>query len=78
MEDTFEIEREIGRAIWQTLQQKYGTEPVVDLDEPDITVSAEVLGRYAAMGFSREDWTAQSTQIGVENQPIERSAPAKG
>lgn len=73
--DTFEIEREIGSAMWQTLQQKYGTEPAVDLDEPDITISAEVLGRGAAMGYSRKDWTAQSEKIGVENQPIESSAP---
>jgi tRNA(Ser,Leu) C12 N-acetylase TAN1 len=78
VEDTFDIEREIGRAMWQTLQQKYGTEPAVDLDEPDITVSAEVLGRDTAMGFSRKDWTAQPVQIGVENKTIERSAPARG
>jgi tRNA(Ser,Leu) C12 N-acetylase TAN1 len=54
--NTFEIEREIGSAIWQALRQKYGTEPVVDLDEPDITVTAEVLGPDTAVGISRKDW----------------------
>ncbi|HLF84309.1 MAG TPA: THUMP domain-containing protein [Blastocatellia bacterium] len=58
MGDTFEIEREIGGVIWQTLQQKYGTEPAVDLDEPDITVVAEVLGPNTAMGISRKTWRA--------------------
>jgi len=56
--DTFEIEREIGGAIWQALQQKYGALPEVDLDDPDITVVAEVLGPNTAMGVSRKAWRA--------------------
>jgi tRNA(Ser,Leu) C12 N-acetylase TAN1 len=55
--DTFEIEREIGAAIRQALKQKYGTEPAVDLDEPDITIIAELLGPKAAIGISRTSWT---------------------
>lgn len=54
--NTFEIEREIGEAICQALQQKYGAEPEVDLDDPDITVVAEVLGPNTAMGISRKAW----------------------
>ena len=64
--DTFEIEREIGGAIWQALQQKYGTEPAVDLDEPDITLTAEVLGPDTAVGISRKDWTRTQSGLALE------------
>jgi len=56
--DTFEIERQVGAAMWEALQQIHGVPPIVDLEEPDITVSAEVLGPRTAMGFSRKGWTA--------------------
>ncbi|MBI4529312.1 MAG: hypothetical protein HY695_36395 [Deltaproteobacteria bacterium] len=54
--DTLSIEREIGGEIWQALEQKYGTKPLVDLKNPDTTVVAEVLGPTTAIGILRKEW----------------------
>lgn len=56
--ETSEIERDVGGAIFQALEEKYGAEPAVDLDDPDITVVAEVLGPTAALGIRRKSWRA--------------------
>jgi hypothetical protein len=53
------------RAHWKTesvvrskraLQQKYGKEPLVDLEDPDVSVVAEVLGPWTAIGISKKVW----------------------
>ena len=55
-EPTPEIEREVGGAIWAELKRKYGKEPKVDLEHPDVTVVAEVLGPNTAVGLLRKAW----------------------
>jgi tRNA(Ser,Leu) C12 N-acetylase TAN1 len=55
-EATPRLEEEIGGAIWEALQQKYGTPPGVDLEDPDIRVIAEVLGPLTAVGIQRKAW----------------------
>jgi len=56
--DTPELEREIGGAIWRALEGKYEKKPIVDLDDPDVTVVAEVLGPNTAIGIVRKAWWA--------------------
>jgi tRNA(Ser,Leu) C12 N-acetylase TAN1 len=56
--DTPEIEREIGGAIWTALRTKYGKKPDVDLDKPDVTVVAEVLGPNTAIGIVKKSGAA--------------------
>jgi tRNA(Ser,Leu) C12 N-acetylase TAN1 len=56
--NTPDIEREIGGAIWTALQRKYEKIPSVDLEEPDVTVLAEVLGPNTAIGIVRKAWRA--------------------
>jgi tRNA(Ser,Leu) C12 N-acetylase TAN1 len=53
---TPKLEYEIGEAVWLALKEKYGEEPKVDLEHPDITVVAEVLGPNAAVGITRKSW----------------------
>ena len=60
-QDTPKIEREIGGAIWAALQEKYGKKPNVDLEDPDITVVAEVLGPNTAIGIIRKAWRVSVT-----------------
>jgi tRNA(Ser,Leu) C12 N-acetylase TAN1 len=60
VEDTCKLEREIGGAIWQALEQKQGKRPVVDLDDPDITIIAEVMGPNTAIGILRKAWRAMA------------------
>jgi tRNA(Ser,Leu) C12 N-acetylase TAN1 len=65
VEDTCKLEREIGGAIWQALEQKQGKRPVVDLDDPDITIIAEVMGPNTAIGILRKAWrTMAATPCG--------------
>lgn len=54
--DTSTLEREIGGAIWIALEGRYQKRPKVDLENPDITVIAEILGPIAAIGISRREW----------------------
>jgi tRNA(Ser,Leu) C12 N-acetylase TAN1 len=56
--DTPSIEREIGGTIWTALQKKFEKKPDVDLEEPDVTVFAEVLGPITAIGIVRKAWRA--------------------
>jgi tRNA(Ser,Leu) C12 N-acetylase TAN1 len=55
-QNTPELEREIGGAIWTALEGKYEKKPAVDLDEPDVMVVAEVLGPNTAIGIVRKAW----------------------
>lgn len=55
-QDTLTLEQEIGGAIWTALEQKHGKKPSVNLRNPDITVTAEVLGPNTAVGISRRAW----------------------
>lgn len=56
--ETPRIEREIGSAIWQALEERYSKEPHVHLTDPDVAVIAEVLGEMTLVGVSRKAWHA--------------------
>jgi tRNA(Ser,Leu) C12 N-acetylase TAN1 len=56
VEDTGTLEKRIGSAIWSALQQKYGKKPLVDLENPDVSVVGEVLGPWTAIGISKKVW----------------------
>ncbi len=58
---TPKLEHEIGEAIWLALKEKYGEEPKVDLEHPDITVVAEVLGPNTAVGITRGSWQVEES-----------------
>jgi len=60
-QDTPKLEHEIGGAIWVALQKKYGKKPNVDLEDPDVTVVAEVLGPNSAIGIIRKAWREGAT-----------------
>lgn len=59
--ETSKLEPEIGAAIWAALEAKYNKKPKVSLNDPDITLVAEILGPLAWVGFSRKSWR-QSAQ----------------
>jgi tRNA(Ser,Leu) C12 N-acetylase TAN1 len=56
VEDTPDLEREIGSAIWVGLEAKFGREPLVNLSDPDVVVRAEVLGPVTLVGVVRKAW----------------------
>ena len=56
VEDTPKLEEKIGAAIWTALEDKYNKKPKISLQNPDITVIAEILGPTAAIGISRKAW----------------------
>jgi tRNA(Ser,Leu) C12 N-acetylase TAN1 len=60
--NTPELEDEIGKAVSEGLQLKNGKKPVVDLDEPDVTVVAEVLGPVTTVGVLRKAWRATPSE----------------
>lgn len=60
--DTSTIEREIGGAIWTTLEE-HGATPRVKLKNPDVAVVAEVLGPITAVGISRRAWREQPAEV---------------
>jgi len=60
-QDTPKLEHEIGGAIWAALQEKYEKKPNVDLEDPDVTVVAEVLGLNSAIGIIRKAWREGAT-----------------
>ncbi|MEA1905162.1 MAG: THUMP domain-containing protein [Candidatus Hadarchaeota archaeon] len=60
-QETPKLEHEIGEVIWLALKEKYGEEPKVDLEHPDITVVAEVLGPNTAVGIMRKSWQAEES-----------------
>jgi tRNA(Ser,Leu) C12 N-acetylase TAN1 len=66
------LEFELGSAIWDALQQRYGRRPKVDLKNPDVLVLAEVLGPVTALGIVRKDWTEPSV-VPVETEMREGS-----
>jgi tRNA(Ser,Leu) C12 N-acetylase TAN1 len=53
---TPEIEFEVGGSIHDALAEKYGGKPKVNLEDPDITVVAEVLGPTLEVGIIRKSW----------------------
>jgi tRNA(Ser,Leu) C12 N-acetylase TAN1 len=53
---TPELERDIGGAIWNALKVQGGIEPRVDLRNPDITISAEMLGNTTLVGFLKKSF----------------------
>jgi tRNA(Ser,Leu) C12 N-acetylase TAN1 len=59
--DSCDLEREIGGAVWRALEQKYAKRPAVDLENPDVTIVAEVFGPKTAIGFCRKDWAEEAT-----------------
>jgi tRNA(Ser,Leu) C12 N-acetylase TAN1 len=67
--DSRDIEEEIGGDIWESLQQKYGKKPNVDLEHPDVKIVAEVLGNVTAIGIQLKYWK----EISVEQTPIHDS-----
>lgn len=53
---TPELGYEIGKAIGEALEQKYGKRPSVNLRSPDVKVIAEVLGPTTCVGILRREW----------------------
>jgi tRNA(Ser,Leu) C12 N-acetylase TAN1 len=51
-----ELEREIGGAVWVALERRDGAKPRVDLSDPDVEVTAEVLGPTTVVGIIRKAW----------------------
>jgi tRNA(Ser,Leu) C12 N-acetylase TAN1 len=57
------------------LKLKNGKKPVVDLDEPDVTVVAEVMGPVTIVGVLRKTWRATpSERPGKSREEHEKSA----
>ncbi|MEE8167686.1 MAG: THUMP domain-containing protein [Candidatus Hydrothermarchaeales archaeon] len=55
--DTPEVEYEVGGVIHDALKNKFKKKPKVDLDDPDVTVVAEVLGEGLEVGIARKVWS---------------------
>jgi tRNA(Ser,Leu) C12 N-acetylase TAN1 len=55
-EDSRLLESRIGGAIWEALRERDGTVPRVDLTDPDVTISAELLGPRTYVCIRRRDW----------------------
>ena len=53
---TPQIEERIGREIHLALEEKFGKKPEVDLEKPDISILAEVLGKRTIVGIIKNDW----------------------
>lgn len=51
-----QLESEIGSGVWEALKIKYGKEPHVDLENPDVKIIAEVLGHMTAIGVQLKSW----------------------
>ncbi len=58
--DTPQVEYEIGGAIQTALEKKGATEPLVNLEDPDITIVAEVLGPVTYIGVAKKEWRETS------------------
>ncbi|RPJ04437.1 MAG: hypothetical protein EHM36_10655 [Deltaproteobacteria bacterium] len=69
-EDTPALERDIGGAIWDTLHEKYGKGPKVNLRSPDVAVIAEVLGPTTAVGVARRLWHENEVREEKEDRNI--------
>jgi tRNA(Ser,Leu) C12 N-acetylase TAN1 len=57
--DTPALERDLGAAIWQALRERDGEDPKVELDDPDLTLTAEVLGPLTSICIERREWRAE-------------------
>lgn len=69
-EDTPKIEYDIGGAINAALEMKTGKKPLVNLNDPDVTVNAEVLGPITVLGILRKDW-----QIAAQTEALQLTQP---
>jgi tRNA(Ser,Leu) C12 N-acetylase TAN1 len=65
---TPKIEAEIGGAIWTAIEQKYGKKPTVNLDDPDVTILAEVFGADTLIGVLKKEWQQASSDQTVAEQ----------
>lgn len=70
VEDTPKIEYDIGGAINAALEMKTGKKPLVNLNDPDVTVNAEVLGPITFLGILRKDW-----QIAAQTEALQEERP---
>ena len=61
-EDIQALEADIGSEIWNILKDKYGKDPKVDLENPDIKIIAEVLGHATAIGVQYKSWFEEPYQ----------------
>jgi|YNPBryantNP2012_1023418.scaffolds.fasta_scaffold00213_4 tRNA(Ser,Leu) C12 N-acetylase TAN1 len=59
-EDTPVLEREIGGAIFDALEKRDGKPPKVRLASPDVTVVAEVMGEWTAVGVIKKSWLKEA------------------
>jgi tRNA(Ser,Leu) C12 N-acetylase TAN1 len=71
-EDTPKLEHEIGSAINSALESKLGKKPHVSLENPDITINAEVLGPITLLGIVRRQW--QSLASPEETKSVDEHA----
>jgi len=53
---TPELEREIGTELEKAIRERTGTEPEVELERPDVEITAEVLGPLTYVGILRGNW----------------------
>lgn len=53
---TPEFEYKVGSAIYEALEKKYNKKPIVNLKLPDITITAEVLGKTTYVGILKRIW----------------------
>lgn len=68
--DARAFESEVGSAIWEALERRHATPPRVDLEDPDVMVSAEVLGEATMVGICRKSWRREIA--------LQRLATARG
>jgi tRNA(Ser,Leu) C12 N-acetylase TAN1 len=71
-DDTPKLEHEIGGAINSALESKLGKKPHVSLENPDITINAEVLGPITLLGIVRKQW--QSLASPEETKSVDEHA----
>jgi tRNA(Ser,Leu) C12 N-acetylase TAN1 len=57
--DSRATEREIGGAVADSIRAATGRHPEVDLDGPDVTIVAEVIGPTTYVGVHRSAWTSR-------------------
>jgi tRNA(Ser,Leu) C12 N-acetylase TAN1 len=80
--DTPELEAEIGGAIAAALERRDARPASVDLEFPDVIVTAEVLGPRTALGIFRNRWklspdTPQEDSMSSENTSHQTPAEAE-
>jgi tRNA(Ser,Leu) C12 N-acetylase TAN1 len=55
-----DLERELAEAVFDALGRRDGVRPRVDLEDPDVLVTAEVLGRRTVVGVVPRSWRRAS------------------